>query len=88
MHIKPNKWSAVTLYKWCKRATKDTSILYRAVTTLLNHVILSPLYQLDGCGGKRIICVRILHHDGIYAYDCRHLVVVMHPLQVHANRGT
>lgn len=34
---------------------------------------------------KRIIYVTRLHHDGIYDYGCRHLVVVMHPLQVRAN---
>lgn len=33
---------------------------------------------------KRIIYVTRLHHDGIYDYGCRHLVVVMHPLQVQA----
>ena len=33
---------------------------------------------------KSIIGYSVLHHDGIYDYDCRHLVVVMHPLQVRA----
>lgn len=54
------------------------------MTIVLSHVILSPSYQRGRYGMKRIIYVTRLHHDGIYEYGCRHLVVVMHPLQVQA----